>query len=295
LDIITLAIRAAKNYYTAHTNPKKLYTLRSERELRKDLYNVLDTLKRMATRDFRGGIRLTELTEIIMWIESVDKLLKQEDKLEKAEQAEREAMVWRVGDWTGKEREREWLFLKSFDDPHQPELPPWPESSSPESQQLPTPFLRALQDGQRLVKLHNTCVARSRKNFDEIKSWHTDVGKPYRMADNLRYWAKAAELRWEIRLDFIGAHALSIVYGKDDDTWRAFDDAVFRWCRGVREELTEEWRQEAQSQERKRPPELKIEGNVEPGECATPTSHGKLTPSFAVAAGDDDKENVVPA
>lgn len=254
LDIITLAIRAAKNYYTAHTNPEKLYALRSERVLRKDLYNTLDTLKRMAGRNFKGGIRLTELTEIIIWIESIDKLLKKEDAQEEAEQVERAAMVWREGDWSGREREREWLFLKSFDS-DKPGLPPWTEPG--DSAPLPSEFLSALQDGQRLVKLHNACVARSKKKFDEIRTWHTDVAKAYRMADNLRYWAKAAELRWEIRLDI---PALDIVHGKDEATWRKFDGAIFKWCQSVREELTEEWRDEAQMQERRnqRPPELKV-------------------------------------
>ncbi|EME80750.1 uncharacterized protein MYCFIDRAFT_117614, partial [Pseudocercospora fijiensis CIRAD86] len=236
LDIITLAIRAAKNYYTAHTNPHKLYAIRSERNLRKDLYSVLDTLKRMASRNFRGGIRLLELTEILEWIESLDKLLKKEEQQEQEEQAEREAMVWRVGDWTGKEREREWLFMKSFDQ-DEPTLPQWPEPS--DEQKLPTEFLQVLRDGQRLVKMHNACVAKSKRKFDEIKTWHTDVAKPYRAAENLRYWAKAAELRWDVHFTI---QALDIVNGKDEATWKAFDEAIFKWCQGVREELTEEWR-----------------------------------------------------
>ena len=254
LDIITLAIRAAKNYYTAHTNPQKLYAIRSERIVRSDLYQVLDTLKRMASRNFRGGLRLTELADIIIWIESIDKLVKQEDLQEQQEAAERESWSWREGDWTGKEREREWMFLKSFDT-HEPKLPQWPESTSDEA--LPSAFLQALQDGQRLVKLHNALVARSQRKFDEIKTWHTDVAKPYRMAENLQYWIKASELRWEIK---ISAPVLDVVGGKAPEAWRQFDDAVFEWARGVRAELTEEWRQEKRtSPMRNKPPELRIE------------------------------------
>ena len=256
LDIITLAIRAAKNYYTAHSHPQKLYAIKSEKDIRADLYRVLDVLKRMASRNFRGGMRLDELTVIIVWVESIDQLLKTEEQQEQAEAAERNAWTWREGDWTGREREREWLFLKSFDRT-EPALPQWPEPS-PDHHSLPNDFLLALRDGQRLVKLHNAFVEKSKRDFDQIKTWHTDVAKPYRMAENLRFWIKAAELRWEIRL----AIPVSDVIGdKDVEAWRLFDEAVFRWCRGVRAELTQEWRQEeARATEGRRPPpELRIE------------------------------------
>ncbi|KAK5137158.1 hypothetical protein LTR08_000663 [Meristemomyces frigidus] len=254
LDIVTLAIRAAKIYYTAHSQPEKLYTIRSERTIRADLYQVLDILKRMASRNFRGGVRLLELAGIITWIESIDELLKTEEQHEQEETEERAAWTWREGDWTGREREREWLFLKSFDK-QEPPLPQWPEPTG-DDEVLPTDFLRALQDGQRLVKLHNTLVAKSEQHFDLIKTWHTDVAKPYRMAENLRYWIKASELRWEIRLT---VPVSDIVNNKAPAAWHAFDEAVLKWCHGVRAELMEEWRLEAQVSERKRPPELKVE------------------------------------
>lgn len=258
LDIITLAIRAAKNYYTAHSNPQRLYAFRSEKHIRADLYKVLDVLKRMATRNFSGGMRMMELTEILLWIESIDQLLRKEEDLERQETEEREKWVWREGDWTGKEREREWLFLKSCDTDDSP-LPQWPgREHSPDSDQPQQPnlFLLALADGQRLVKLHNACVARSKRNFGEIKTWHSDVGKPYRRAENLRFWVKAAQLRWEIKLTM---PVTEVVNGSEDEgVWRGFEEAVFKWCRGVREELTEEWRVEAVS-ERRRAPELRVE------------------------------------
>ena len=255
LDILTLAIRAAKNYYTAHSDPEKLYRIKPERRIRAELYECLDILKRMAGRNFRGGMRLNELTGIIIWIESIDKLLKQEEAQELAETAERESLVWREGDWTAREREREWLFLKSFD-PTETELPRWPETGA--EQALPNDFLLALRDGQRLVRLHNALVNRSKRHFDLIKSWHTDVAKPYRMAENLRYWIKAAELRWEIKLT---VPVSEIVNGKEDAAaWAQFDGAILKWCQGVRAELMEEWNQEARVGERKsRPPELKVQ------------------------------------
>nr|POE48153.1 hypothetical protein CFP56_01481 [Quercus suber] len=263
LDIITLAIRAAKNYYTAHTQPHRLYAIRSERTIRGDLYQVLDILKRMASRNFRGGIRLLELTEIIIWIESIDKLIKKEEEQEQQEAAERESWAWREGDWTGREHEREWVFLKAFD-ADQPPLPRCPEALPAEERQYPNDFLLALQDGQRLVKLHNALVARSKRKFDEIKTWHVDVAKPYRMAENLRFWIKAAELRWEIKLT---VPVSDLVNNKDAAAWKAFEAAVLTWATGVREELTEEWRQEAlQTEGKRKPPELRVEvsdGEVE--------------------------------
>ena len=256
LDIMTLAIRAAKNYYTAHSDHARLYAIKSEKDLRADLYQVLDVLKRMASRSFRGGLRVLELAAFLSWIESIDTLLKKELEIEQREAAERDSWTWREGDWSGKEREREWLFLKSFDPSSSSEdaLPQWPETSPAETQDanavdIPSDFLVALQDGQRLIRLHNALVARSKRKFGEIKSWHTDVAKPYRRAENLRYWAKAAELRFDVRLNL---PVQDIVHG---EKWRQFDEAVLKWSSSVREELLEEWAME----ERAKPPKLRIE------------------------------------
>ncbi|KAK4912926.1 hypothetical protein LTR49_018676 [Elasticomyces elasticus] len=255
LDILTLAIRAAKNYYTAHSHPAKLYAIKSERHIRAELYEVLDILKRMASRNFRGGMRLPELAGIIIWIEGIDKLIKTEEQQEQAESAEREAWAWREGEWTGREREREWLFLKCFDH-EEPSLPQWLDAS--EERVLPDDFLLALQDGVRLVKLHNALVEKSRRQFDRIKTWHTDVAKPYRKAENLRYWLKAAELRWEVKLT---VPVSDIVNNRPDaDAWHKFDEAVFQWAQSVRMELMEEWRLEARVLDRRRsPPELRVD------------------------------------
>lgn len=254
LDIMTLAIRAAKNYYTAHSDHARLYAIKSEKDLRADLYQVLDVLKRMASRNFRGGMRVLELAAFLSWIESIDTLLKEELQIEQREAAERASWIWREGDWSGKEREREWLFLKSFDPSTSSDaLPQWhevsPVTADANTVEIPTDFLVALQDGQRLIRLHNALVARSKRKFGEIKSWHTDVAKPYRRAENLRYWAKAAELRFDVRL---ALPVQEIVHG---ESWGQFDEAVLKWSRKVREELLEEWAME----ERAKPPKLKIE------------------------------------
>jgi hypothetical protein len=280
LDIITLAIRAAKNYYTAHSNPQKLYAIRSEKVIRSDLYQVLDTLKRMASRNFRGGVRLLELTEIVTWIESIDKLLKKEEAQEQSDAAERESWVWREGDWTGREREREWLFLKSFD-AMEPALPQWPEASSSAETPLPNDFLLALQNGQRLVRLHNTLVGRSNRRFGDIKTFHTDTAKPYRMSENLTYWVKAAELRWDV---LITVPIADVVHSKDNAAWKAFDEAVLAWSRGVRKELMDEWTLEAKISERRRPPEVKVD-EVEVGaQSSEHKTESAIEPTPAVEA-----------
>ncbi|KAJ4346537.1 uncharacterized protein N0V89_010468 [Didymosphaeria variabile] len=237
LDVATLAIRAAKNYYTAHENPQRLYSIKSERMIRKELYDVLEVLKRLAIRNFANGVSPAEVVSIKEWVEDIGTLLDTEEEKEHAEQEERENWSWREGDWTGKERERELLFLKSFDSVPEP-LPDW---TSPEGAELPTPFLATLQNGLRLIHLHNSLVKKSPKHFEEIKQYHTDTAKPYRCADNLRYWAKAAELRWDVKIEI---DAMGVVQGIDGEAWRKFDDALMKWCKGVREEIVKEWKQQ---------------------------------------------------
>jgi hypothetical protein len=253
LDVTTLAIRAAKNYYTAHEEPQRLYSLKSERTIRKELYEVLEVLKRLAIRNFANGVQPYETIQIKQWVVDIGKLLDTEEEKERQEQEERENWSWREGDWTGKERERELLFLKSFDSSAEA-LPTWTE---PKDGELPTPFLSVLQNGLRLVHLHNALVRKSRRHFEEIKTYHTDTAKPYRCADNLRYWVKAAELRWDIKLD---VDVMGIVHGDDDLAWKKLDAALLKWCQGVREEITSEWQKQ---KNQARTPTLQIDPNYE--------------------------------
>lgn len=253
LDVTTLAIRAAKNYYTAHEEPQRLYALKSERTIRKELYEVLEVLKRLAIRNFANGVQPYETIQIKQWVVDIGKLLDTEEDKERQEQEERENWSWREGDWTGKERERELMFLKSFDSSAEA-LPDWTE---PKDGELPTPFLSVLQNGLRLVHLHNALVRKSRRHFEEIKQYHTDTAKPYRCADNLRYWVKAAELRWDIKLD---VDVMGIVHGDDNLAWKKLDTALLKWCQGVREEITLEWQKQ---KNQARTPTLQIDPNYE--------------------------------
>lgn len=256
LDVMTLAIRAAKVYYTSHDAPERLDSIKPEKELRKELFNVMEMLKRMATRDFQGGMRDEEVEIMEDWIEGLFKMLKEEEEREAAETEERASWGWlNDEDWPpGTEIQREHAFIVSMlDGPDNttkapapdgkstmevPALPAWTpiDRSKPlEDQELPTPFLESLANGLRLVQLHNAAVRKSRRRFGTIGTFHTDTQKPYRAADNIRYWAKAAELRFEVtglRVD-----ALGIVYNSKPGVWVEFEDAVLRWCKHVREEI----------------------------------------------------------
>ncbi|KAL8845556.1 MAG: hypothetical protein Q9176_000192 [Flavoplaca citrina] len=235
LDVVTLAIRAAKLYYTAHEHPQRLYSIKSERHIREELLGVLDVLKRMASRNFGGGPKHDELTTIQGWLKSVDKLINDEQAMEKQEFQEQEKWQWLDDTWEGREREREWSFLNSFLGEGQlPEWTPLEPGSSP-----PTPFLKAVQNGLSLIHLHNAMLKKSKRQFGEIKTFHTDTAKPYRCAENLRFWVKAVEIRWEVKLKI---DVTGVVHGKEA-AWPDFDDAIMQWCRTAREGLTKEWKE----------------------------------------------------
>lgn len=234
LDVVTLAIRAAKLYYTAHELPDRLDSIKSEKQIRMDLLAVMDVLKQMALRGFKGGLKDDEVKTMNRWVESVWEILRREEEIEAAEQAERASWTWLDGDWSGREMEREKAFLTSMSADAEP-LPEWAPVG--EAAEVPTPFLEAMQNGLRLVKLHNAVVMKSRRRFGAIPMFHTDTQKPYRRADNLRYWIKAAELRFEVMLK---VDVMGIVYNTGPDAWKSFEAAILKWCRHVREEVAKE-------------------------------------------------------
>lgn len=258
LDVVTLAIQAAREYYLMHAQPQLLAKVKSEKHIREELLEVMDVLKRMAIRNFAGGLRPGEMFVISDWVRKVEAFLVKERAIEQQEKQDRISWTWLDGDWTGRERLREWEFMKTFIEDE--ELPAWdapgpslgsnagisPASGSvPEGQRherLPTPFLRALSNGLTLIHLHNRILAKSKRKFGRIDTFHVNFAVPYRAADNLRYWVKAAELRWEVKLK---VDVLSIVYDKEPDAWLEFDQALLLWCRTLREEITLEWKQGA--------------------------------------------------
>ena len=233
LDVVTLAIRAAKIYYTSHDEPQRLYSIKSERQLRQELYAVLDVLKRMASRTFAGGMKEDELYAIKQWLLGIEEFLSKETAMEEQERLTRESWKWIEGSWEGKERERERQFLCSF--LVDGTLPEW-TPVDPATPNL-TVFLESLRTGVTLVLLHNALLKKSKRQFGDIKVFHTDTTKPYRCAENLRYWIKAAEIRWEVRLK---VNVTGIVNNRTE-AWPEFDTAILQWSRTAREELTNEW------------------------------------------------------
>jgi hypothetical protein len=241
LDTTTLAIRAARLYYTLHPNPAVLNSIKPDFQIRRDLISVLDVLKKWASRKFAHGLREEERLAILVWVSEVGMMIDEEARVEEAERQEREGWQW-LNDslWSDKEKEREICFLESLikASPHASTLPPWEQVDVTADE--PTAFLRSLSDGRQLVDMHNAAVKRSKRHFGEIKTWHDDVAKPYRRAENLRFWVKAAEIRWEMRFSI---NVMGIVYSsKEAGLWRCFEDVILRWSRGVREEITQDWK-----------------------------------------------------
>jgi hypothetical protein len=239
LDVMTLAIRAAKMYYTAHDQPARLAAIKSERKIRAELLSVMEVLKRMATRNFASGMRIEERETMDAWVAGVYDMLKQEAALEETEKRQRSSWRWLSESWEGSEVEREYEFIKSMD-PDFLTLPPLTlVNDVADDGQLPTEFLREMRTGMRLIKLHNALVRKSKRPFGAIDKWHTDFGKPYRSADNLRYWVKAAELRWEVLLNF---DVMGVANGTDRAAWKSFEEAIWKWCAKVRQEISGELR-----------------------------------------------------
>lgn len=233
LDTATQAIRAAKLYYTLHPNPQRLNSIKSDQDLRRDLYAVLDVLKKCAERNFAGGLREDERLAILVWVSDVGMMIDREAKLEEADKHERKDWHWMDDSkWTNRESERDLNFLDFL-------LEGQGRDPSENHVGHDQNYLRNLADGRDLVQMHNAAVNRSKKHFDYIKSFHDDVAKPYRRADNLRYWLKAAELRWELRLKL---DVMAVANAADNDSaWSAFEEVVRLWSRGVRAELTKDW------------------------------------------------------
>ncbi|CAG8267265.1 unnamed protein product [Penicillium salamii] len=238
LDDMTNAIRAAKIYYTSHEKPERLASIKSEREIRKELFDVLEVLKRWAARHFASGLREEERERIQGWMSSVRTTITREKALEDLEAQERENWDWAAGDWRGRERAREESFLRSLT-PGGDSLPTWtPIEEAGDS--LPTSFLDRFRDGRVLVQLHNLAIKKSKRQFGEITAYHSDIAKPYRQAENLRFWVKAAELRWELRLD---VDVMGVVQDSGPAAWEQFDAALLAWCKTVREELVRDWQE----------------------------------------------------
>ncbi|KAF3907508.1 hypothetical protein AA313_de0201182 [Arthrobotrys entomopaga] len=229
----TIAIRAAKEYYYA-SDMTLLKRITTEKKMREEFLTILDVLKRISTRH---SILAEEKTTVLSWIDSVEGLLDKELRME--DEGRRKGQVWAEGNWTGKEWERFQLFLNYFNAYEGNADSPLPEHN-PKGPASESPLLRILRTGDRLINIHNAIVRRSRRPFGQIPQFHTDFNKPYRLAENLRYWLKAADLRWEIKLPM---DVMGTVSGTEEGM-RSFEKAVYKWCEKVLAEVVSEWKED---------------------------------------------------
>ncbi|RMZ80923.1 hypothetical protein DV737_g2729, partial [Chaetothyriales sp. CBS 132003] len=233
LDSATLAIRAARLYYTFHPQPKRLNSIRSDQQLRRELHSVMEVLKKSAGRNFAGGLREDERLDVLIWVSEVGMVIDQEAKLEEAERKARRGWAWMDdSNWDEDEDARNldflrWLLRKT--------------DARIEHQDTATisTLSRKLSDGRLLDQMHNVAVKESKRQFELIEKTHQDIAKPYRRADNIRFWIKASERRWDTFLKF---DVMGVANLKDDDAvWNGFEDAIRVWARAVRAELTKDW------------------------------------------------------
>ncbi|RKF82185.1 hypothetical protein GcC1_017018 [Golovinomyces cichoracearum] len=236
LDVMTLAIRAAKIYYTAHERPARLAAIKPEKHVRSELLSIMEVLRKMATRNFASGIKNEERKIMEQWLNNTQDILLREKAMIEEERSECARWIWLDDNWSGSPANREWAFMKSMD-PDSDSLPEFQSVDEVSDEELPTEFLKDLTTGLRLVKLHNAIVRRSKRPFGAIEKWHTDFGKPYRSTENLLFWIKAAELRFEIILN---VDVTGVVHGASREVWKQFENAILTWCGTVRREISTE-------------------------------------------------------
>ena len=250
LDTTTLAIRAARLYYTLHANAFRLNQIKSDIQIRRELYAVLEVLKKCAGRNFAGGIREDERLAILVWVSDVGMMIDQEARLEEQERREREDWHWMDDSiWAGRDQDREMSFMRFLrQESDSNNAPLSADTSRSRSSTATTPnlssLIKDLADGRQLVQMHNAAVDKSKKRFGHIGSFHADIVKPYRRADNVRYWLKASELRWEMKLNLDVTAVVNAKHDGDEAVWKAFEEVVLQWCRHVLGEITRDWRAE---------------------------------------------------
>ncbi|EWC46703.1 hypothetical protein DRE_03948 [Drechslerella stenobrocha 248] len=231
----TFAIRAAKEYYYA-ADMTVLAKITTEKKIREEFLTVLDVLKRISIR--QTGILAEEKDIVIRWVDGVEKILAKELRIE--DEGRRKGQVWVEGSWEGREWDRLHLFLNyfdSYDDNNSGSPLPEHDPKAPASE---SPLLKLLRTGDRLINIHNAIVRRSRRPFGQIPQFHTDFNKPYRLAENLRYWLKAAEIRWGTKIEL---NVMGVAMGTEEGM-QSFEQAVYKWCDRVLGEVIAEWEED---------------------------------------------------
>jgi len=101
-------------------------------------------------------------------------------------------------------------------------------------------FLDMIRTGTKLCLIHNSLAHFSLRPFGLITRYHNDTSVQYRVTDNLRYFAKAAQIRWDLQLEW-----------DVEEIWRASakgDEMLKRelgkWCATVINELSKIYHEE---------------------------------------------------
>ena len=120
--------------------------------------------------------------------------------------------------------ERYHLFLLQFDS-SEPKIPP------PSTKE----FFDTLRTGTKLCLVHNAVTQLSLRPFGLITRFHSDTSVQYRVTDNLKYFAKAAQIRWEIQIEW-----------DVEEIWRGSSRGVemlkrelAKWCEVILREMTQ--------------------------------------------------------
>ena len=228
----TATIRLAQRY-RAHVRHEDLD---DEKKLRRDAVDVLYILRRITERE-DNELTEEEKSVIRIWCNDVKTLIDRDDEIRR-EMWER-AAAWMEGNWENNEwgiaipglanLERYHLFLVQFD-PSEPRLPP-PSTGE---------FFESLRSGTKLCLIHNTLTHFSLRPFGLITRFHTDTSVRYRVTDNLRYFAKAAQIRWEIQIEW-----------DVEEIWRASPNGnemlkreLGKWCTAVIDEMHKIYQEE---------------------------------------------------
>ncbi|KAK4926512.1 hypothetical protein LTR66_016343 [Elasticomyces elasticus] len=288
LDATTLAIRAARQYYTQHPNAQRLNSIKPDNQLRNELYDVLEVLKTAAGRNFSGGFREHERLSILVWVSDIGMMIDQEAKLDDQERRSRRQWQWLDGsnwhDCDPTNRELDFIsFLQySADIPENDRI-----------SKLGDEFWLSLVDGRQLIKLHNAAVKKSKRQFGYIEKCHDDVAKPYRRAENLRFWLKAAELRFETKLKL---EVMATVSATDESTrtLKDFESTVLAWAKGVRLDLTKDWNGDEEKKLHARARSLALASPTGSPKKPFSTSGSPLKESLKADVGEIDPHNISP-
>jgi hypothetical protein len=229
MDIVedaTATIRLAQRYRTQIQHED----WDDEKKLRRHAVDVLVVLRRIAERE--DGQASDDEREIVRtWCRDVKTRVERDDEVRRG--IWEQAAPWMDGKWDDEwgspysrllMTERYHLFLVQFD-ASEPRIPP-PSSSDDK-------FVAALRTGTKLCIIHNALTHFSLRPFGLISRFHTDTTVQYRVTDNLRYFAKAAEIRWEVQIEW-----------DVEEIWRAtpagvdmFKRELGKWCESVIKEM----------------------------------------------------------